>query len=145
MGRIFRTRTSSTILLIQLVTKFILVELIFMVFELAKMASIQKRQAQSCHQQPECLTACLVLFQSFFYRVAESEFRTQPIAKAVSATGGVDTVPAQTQANAHFFSYMHHSASSAHFQCGHTALAQGEKEFVSRIRLHSFPSRLTCC
>ena len=30
-------------------------------------------------------------------------------------------------------------------QCGDTALAQGESEFVSHIRLHSFPSRLTCC
>ena len=39
---------------------------------------------------------------------------------------------------------MHHSAVSAHFQCGNTTLAQGEKEFVSRIRLHSFPSRVTC-
>ena len=31
-----------------------------------------------------------------------------------------------------------------HFLRGHTALAQGEKEFVPRIRLHSFPYRLTC-
>ena len=80
----------------------------------------------------------------FFYRVAESEFRTQPIATDVSATGGADTIPTQTHANEHFFSYMHHSAWSAHFQCGNTALAEGEKEFVSRVRLHSFPSRLIC-
>ena len=46
-------------------------------------------------------------------------------------------------ANAHFFSYMHHSALSSHFQFGNTSLAQGEKEFLSRIRLHWFPSRLT--
>ena len=52
--------------------------------------------------------------------------------------------PTQTHANAHFFSYMHHSALSAHFQCGNTTLAQGEKGFVSRVRLHSCPSRLTC-
>ena len=54
-----------------------------------------------------------------------------------------DTIPTRTHENADFFSYVHHSASSAHFQRGHTALAQGEKESVSRIRLHSFPSRLT--
>ena len=56
----------------------------------------------------------------------------------------VDKKPTQTRANAHFFSYVHHSALTAHFfQCGNT-LAQGEKEFVSCVRLHSFPSRLTC-
>ena len=62
----------------------------------------------------------------------------------VSATGCADTIPTQTYANTHFFSYMHHSAWSAHFQCGNTALAESEKEFVSRVRLHSFPSRLIC-
>ena len=56
----------------------------------------------------------------------------------------VDTIPTQMHANAHFFSYMHHSAFSAHFQRENTTAAQGEKEFVSRVRLHSFPSRLTC-
>ena len=61
-------------------------------------------------------------------------------------SGGVhvDIIPTQTHANAHFFSHMHRSALSAHFQCGNTTLAQGEKEFVSRVRLHSFPSRLAC-
>ena len=39
---------------------------------------------------------------------------------------------------------MHHSALSALFQCENTTLAQGETEFVSRVRLHSFPSPLTC-
>ena len=34
--------------------------------------------------------------------VAESEFRTQPVATAVSATGGVDTTPTCTRADAHF-------------------------------------------
>ena len=42
-----------------------------------------------------------------------------------------EIIPTQTHANAHFFSYMHHSALSAHFRCGKTTLAQGEKEFVS--------------
>ena len=61
-----------------------------------------------------------------------------------SATESVDIILTQTHANAHFFSYMHHSALSTHFQCVNTTLAQCEKEFVSRVRLHSFPSRLRC-
>ena len=81
---------------------------------------------------------------SFSNRGAESEFRTQPVATTVSATGDVDTIPTQMHAHAHFFSYMHDSALSAHFLCGNTTLAQGEKEFVSPVRLHSIPSRLTC-
>ena len=59
----------------------------------------------------------------------------------------VDTTPTQTHANAHFSRaqiIVRNSYSTALFQCGHTALAQGEKEFVPRIRLHSFPYRLTC-
>ena len=56
----------------------------------------------------------------------------------------VDKKPTQTRANAHFFSYMHHSALTAHFQCGNPTLAQGEKEFMSCLPLHSLPSRLTC-
>ena len=78
----------------------------------------------------------LVSISFFFYRVAEPEFRTQPVTTAVSATGGVDTTPAQTHANAHFSRAqitVHNSYSTALFQCGHTALAQGEEEFVSRI------------
>ena len=50
----------------------------------------------------ESLTACLVLSQLDFFRVAESAFCTQPTATAVSATASVDTIPTQTHTNAHF-------------------------------------------
>ena len=86
-----------------------------MVFELAKMASTKLAR----RQRVRALAS------------AESEFRTQPVTTAVSATGDADIKPTQTHANALFFSYMHHGAFSAHFQCGNTTLAQGEKEFVS--------------
>ena len=56
----------------------------------------------------------------------------------------VDKKPTQTRANAHFFSYVHHSALTAHFQCGNPTLPQGEKEFMSCVPLHSLPFRLTC-
>ena len=52
-----------------------------------------------------------------------------------------------TRADAHFSRAhltVHVAYSTALFQCVHTALAQGGKEFVSRVRLHSFPSRLPC-
>ena len=58
-----------------------------------------------------------------------------------------DTTPTCTRADAHFSRAhltVHIKYSTALCQCGHSALAQGEKVFVSRIRLHQFPSRLTC-
>ena len=70
----------------------------------------------------------LVLIRFFSAEVAESEFRTQPVATVVSATGGVDTTPLCTRADAHFFSFAQRSAQfTALFQCGHTALAQGKR------------------
>ena len=53
----------------------------------------------------------------------------------------VNTTPTCTRTDAHFSRAhltMHNSYSTALFQCGHTALAKGEKEFVSRVRLHSY-------
>ena len=99
------------------------------------------RQDQRCHHQPESLTAVL-FYLDFSTEVAECEFRTQPVATAVSATVCIDTTPTSTRTDAHF-SRAHISAQfTALFQCGHTALAQ--KESVLRISLHSFPSRLSC-
>ena len=72
----------------------------------------------------------------FSSEVAESEFRTQPVATAVSATGGVNTTPSCTRADAHFSRAhltVHNSYRTALFQCCHTALAQGTQESVSRI------------
>ena len=108
--------------------------------------SDSERQAQCCHQQPESLTACLLLSKpdSFFTEVAESEFRTHPVATAVSATGGVDTTPTCTRADAHV-SRAHFTVHNSHSTANFSALgSRHEKEFVSRIRLHSFSSRLTC-
>ena len=53
-------------------------------FEVARADS--KRQAQRCHHQPESLIVFLTT------EAAESEFRTWPVATAVSATVGVDTL-----------------------------------------------------
>ena len=58
--------------------------------------SMRRRQAQRC--QLVSLTAVLLLFST---EVAESEFRTQPVATAVNGTRGVDTVPSCTRADAH--------------------------------------------
>ena len=81
------------------------------------------------------------LVLNIFTEVAESEFRTQPIATAVSATGGVGTTPTCTRADAHFFVRTPQCTihTTLHFSnVWHTALPQGEKELVSRSRLHSF-------
>ena len=66
--------------------------------------------------------------------------------KEQSPAGNADTTPTRTRADA-YFSSAHHSVQFTHwsalFHCGHTALAQGKKESVSRISLHSFSSN--CC
>ena len=59
-----------------------------------------RRLAQRCYHQPVSLTA--VLFHFFFTEAAESEFRAQPAATAVSASGGVDTTLTCTRADVHF-------------------------------------------
>ena len=67
--------------------------------------------------------------------VAESEFRTQPVATAVSATGGVDTTPTCTRADAHF-SRAHitvHSSLIRTFPTWAHRIGSRYKESVSRI------------
>ena len=57
-----------------------------------------------------------------------------------------DTTPTLDALKRTLFSCADHRAQFIHhctFLRGHTALAQGEQEFVPRIRLHSFPYRLT--
>ena len=64
----------------------------------------------------------------FFTEVAESVFRTQPAATAVSATGGVGTTPTCTRADAHFsraHNTVHNSLIDPH------ALAQGKRNLCS--------------
>ena len=67
-------------------------------------------------------------------------------ARVPSAVGVcVDTRPSYTRADAHFSRAhltVHNSHSSALVQCGHAALAQGERSFVSRNRLHSLSLRI---
>ena len=79
------------------------------------MQADSKRQAQRCHHQPESLTAVLFQLDCFSTEVAESEFRTQPVATAVSATGSVDTTPTCTPADAHFSRARIAVHSSQHF------------------------------
>ena len=62
----------------------------------------------------------------FSTEVAESEFRTQPVATVVSATGGVRTTPTCTRADAHF-SRAHITVHNPHidlhfFQCCHIGI-----------------------
>ena len=67
--------------------------------------------------------------------VPESEFRTQPVATAVSATGGVDTTPTCTRADAHF-SRAHitvHSSLIRTFPTWAHRIGSRYKESVSRI------------
>ena len=63
--------------------------------------------------------------------VAESQFRTQPVATAVSATGVVDTTPTCTRAGAHFSGAhitVHNSHVDPHFSNVVTStLAQGKR------------------
>ena len=105
------------------------------------MLADSKRQAQRCHHQPESLT--LIWFQIVFFaiEVAESEFRTQPVATAVSATESVDTTPTCTRADAHFSRAhitVHYSYSTALFQCGHTALAKGKRNLCCALLFDHF-------
>ena len=81
----------------------------------------------------------LVPLRFFLTEVAESEFRTQPVATAVSETGCVDTTPTCTRADAHNFSRAHITVhNSQHFsKCGHTALPQGERNLCCAfLRTH---------
>ena len=88
---------------------------------------LKKKKTQRCHHQPEGLTADLFEFD-FLTEVAESEFRTQPVATGVSATEGQTHLP--VRALTHIFlarTSVHSSYSMALFQCGHTAVAQGKR------------------
>ena len=61
-----------------------------------------RRQAQRCRHQPVCLTA--VLFHFVSTEVAESEFRTQPVATALNATVCVWTPHLLVRAQTHIVS-----------------------------------------
>ena len=88
-----------------------------------------RRQAQRCHHQPISLIAVLFYFSST--EVAESEFRTQPVATAVSVTGRCRHHTCLYARRRTFFSCAHHNAQFdtliRTFLMWHTALAQGKR------------------
>ena len=150
--RTIRRRTSTAILLFQLVTELNMVEFVFMDSELAEMApaqlagrqmvrttvnettsnsrfrrsrtSIQETGASRLKTTSSTLSPStrnydrnLGLIRFFSTEIAESEFRTQSVATAVSATS-VDTTPTCTRAHAHFSRAhitVHNSYTDPHF------------------------------